>query len=182
MENMDFSNLNNENNNQAPRNSGAPREWNKKLIWGGVVLGALILTVGGWQYWQYTHSVYYQQMKAIKTLEKFYADDEIGGKTPEETLSLYTDAIKKGDIDSALKYVGGGTAKDEVKKQLLEYKNLGKFQVYTDLLIKAKLSPDKDLNWNPDDALYEVLDENGRRILAMYIYKTKTGIWKIREI
>ena len=174
---METINFGEEQNNSAPK---APR--NKKLIWGGVILAVLILAVIGWQYWQYVNSPYYQQMKAVKALEKLYTDDTIGGKTPEETLVLYTDAIRRDDIESALKYVGAGTAKDEARNQIMEYKNLGKFQVYVDLLVKAKLSPDKDLNWNPDDVLYEVLDENGRRVLAMYIYKTKIGIWKIREI
>jgi len=53
-----------ENNQAAPK---APR--NKKLIWAGVILAALILAVIGWQYWQYIHSPYYQQMKAVKMIE-----------------------------------------------------------------------------------------------------------------
>ena len=65
---MNFGDLNNENNinnNSAPE---APNNRNKKLIWAGVILAVLILSVIGWQYWQYIHSPYYQQMKAVKAL------------------------------------------------------------------------------------------------------------------
>ena len=154
----------------------------KGLIWAGVGLEVLIAVVGGWQYWRYINSPYYKQMQAVKEFEKFYEDDNIGGKTPEETLALYIEAIKRGDIDSAIKYVGAGAAKEDIKSQLLEYKSLGKFQNYVDLLIKVKRSSDESLNWNPDDVLFEVLDARGKRVLAMYIYKAKNSVWKIREI
>ena len=63
----------NQNENSAPKApNGEPKQnWrkNKKLIWAGIILAVLILAVLGWQYWQYTHSVYYQQMKAVKMIE-----------------------------------------------------------------------------------------------------------------
>ncbi|MDP3004386.1 MAG: hypothetical protein Q8N43_02690, partial [Candidatus Azambacteria bacterium] len=52
METMDFSNLDNK-NNPAPK---TPNNRKKKLIWAGVILAALILSVIGWQYWQYAYS------------------------------------------------------------------------------------------------------------------------------
>jgi len=61
METMNFGDTNQEAAPKAPRN--------KKLIWVGVILAALILAVIGWQYWQYIHSPYYQQMKAVKMIE-----------------------------------------------------------------------------------------------------------------
>ena len=101
METMKFGDLNNENNNQAAPK--APR--NKKLIWAGIILAALILAVIGWQYWQYMQSPYYQQMRAVKMIEAQQKEsDKWGGKTPEETVRLFTEAIKKGDFELASKY------------------------------------------------------------------------------
>lgn len=78
METVNFEDSNSENSNQAAPK--APR--NKKLIWAGIIMAVLILSVGAWQYWQYTHSVYYQQMKAVKTLEEIAKEsDKYGGKT-----------------------------------------------------------------------------------------------------
>ncbi|MFH1048280.1 MAG: hypothetical protein V1732_01300, partial [Patescibacteria group bacterium] len=109
METINFSEENNINNNSAPkapdnepRQSGARK---KKLIWAGIILAVLILAVIGWQYWQYTQSVYYKQMKAVKMIEKDLKEqDKWGGKTPEETVRMFTEAVKKGDFELASKY------------------------------------------------------------------------------
>lgn len=39
-----------------------------------------------------------------EALKKLYEEDTYGGKTPEETLALFIDALKKGDTDLAAKY------------------------------------------------------------------------------
>ena len=63
METMNFD----ENNNAAPKAPIGDRK--KKLIWAGAILAALILSVIAWQYWQYTQTPYYQQMRAVKEKE-----------------------------------------------------------------------------------------------------------------
>lgn len=50
---METINFGQEENNSAPK---APNDRKKKLIWAGVILAALILSVIGWQYWQYAYS------------------------------------------------------------------------------------------------------------------------------
>src|SRR3989344_2028803 len=40
-----------------------------------------------------------------EALKKLYEEDTYGGKTPEETLALFIDALKKGNTDLAAKYV-----------------------------------------------------------------------------
>ena len=50
----------------------------------------------------------YKWQKAVDNYEeamrKPYKEDIYGGKTPEETWSMFLDALKKGDIDLASKY------------------------------------------------------------------------------
>src|SRR3989338_8569968 len=74
------------------------------------LLPVLILIVLGFgalfgaRYLQYRNSPEYQTLQDLKKLEKAYAEDTYGGDTPEETLRLFIDALKKGDTDLATKY------------------------------------------------------------------------------
>ncbi|MEK7560005.1 MAG: hypothetical protein AAB522_01760, partial [Patescibacteria group bacterium] len=54
----------------------------------------------------------------LKDLKKAYENDTYGGKTPEETLQLFIDALKKGDIELASKYFV--IEKQEDRKESLE--------------------------------------------------------------
>src|SRR3989344_4434656 len=45
-----------------------------------------------------------QAREYMEALEKAYREDQYGGNTPEETLQLFIDALKKGDTDLAAKY------------------------------------------------------------------------------
>lgn len=202
MENMDFSNLNNENNNQAPRNGGARNNSDaqgdrnsdpkrrRKLIWAGIILAALILAVIGWQYWQYTHSMYYRQMQAVKYLEKMAKEsDKWGGKTPEETVRLFTEAVKKGDFDLASKYgpseeslklIEDPTIRDQksIKKQLEKMKSDGRIEQLIKDLESAKLEENPGFNGNNYNL---VIYESGKKYWLLSLGKSDGGTWKIDE-
>lgn len=170
MEVMNFENLNSENNNQAPRDSGAR---NRKLIWAGIILAALILAVIGWQYWQYTQSVYYQQMKAVKEIEKMAREsDKWGGKTPEETVRLFTEAVKKGDFELASKY--GNT--ELIKPKLEQIKNNDKLNT----LIRGLETGEIKMFSGENDANLEI-KENGQKFRILSLSKSEGGTWKIDE-
>ena len=67
----------------------------------------VVLAVGiiyGIGYWKYQNNPEYRAEQKLKELEEKYAKDPYGGETPEETLRLFIDALKKGDTDSAAKY------------------------------------------------------------------------------
>ena len=144
----------------------------KKLIWAGAVLVVLILAVLGWQYWQYTHSMYYQQMKYVKELEKIAKEsDKWGGKTPEETVRLFTEAVKKSDFDLASKY----GRPEEIKTDLERIKNDGNI----DLLIKdleAGVVEEGELGSRYADLMVE---ESGKKYTVLSMYKSDGGTWKI---
>ncbi len=163
---------NNINNNQAAPK--APR--NKKLIWAGIILAALILSVIGWQYWQYTQSPYYQQMRGIKYLEKMAKEsDKWGGKTPEETVRLFTEAIKKGDFDLAGKYGNP----EEIKLDLEKIKNDGNINLLIKDLETGEL---KNTPGFGPDSMDLVIKENDKvKYVVLSMGKSEGGTWKIDE-
>jgi len=82
-------------------------KFKKILLVVGVVVGAGILLWGAvwaFNYFQYRNSPQYQAQKYLDDMEKKYREDTYGGSTPEETLNLFIDALKKGDTDLASKY------------------------------------------------------------------------------
>lgn len=77
----------------------------KVLIILGIVV-VVILVVFGWLtqgfWWRK-----YQQDKILReftALENAYKNDSYGGSTPEEALTLFIDALKKGDAELASNY------------------------------------------------------------------------------
>jgi len=95
-----------------------------------IILGVIIiiiLTIFGWLtrdfWWQK-----YQQNKVLReftALENAYKDDTYGGATPEETLALFIDALKKGDAELASKYFVP-EKREEYKKAMINWTRLGK--------------------------------------------------------
>lgn len=84
---------------------------NIKYIIGFILL--LAIGYGALQWvrdYQYKHSAEYAASRYYDELQQRYQNDTYGGSTPEETLSLFIDALKKGDVELASKYF-------EVKKQ-----------------------------------------------------------------
>lgn len=167
---METVNFEGQNISEAPK---APR--NRKLIWGGIILAVLILSVISWQYWQYTHSMYYQQMKAVKMIEAQQKEsDKWGGKTPEETVRLFTEAVKKGDFELASKY---GNA-ELIKPKLEQLKNDDKLSVLIKGLENGKLEENPGFGGNSFDL--RIVD-GGKKYWIMGLYKSDGGTWKITE-
>ncbi|OGD25293.1 hypothetical protein A2819_00210 [Candidatus Azambacteria bacterium RIFCSPHIGHO2_01_FULL_40_24] len=156
-----------ENNQAAPK---APR--NRKLIWAGIIVAALILAVIGWQYWQYMQSPYYQQMRAVKMIEAQQKEsDKWGGKTPEETVRLFTEAIKKGDFELASKY-----GREEIKSELEKMKTAGQMN-----LLMRELETGKIVMFdNRYDADLRT-DIDGVKVRVLSMHKSDGGTWKIDE-
>ena len=167
METMNFGDTNQEAAPKAPRN--------KKLIWVGVILAALILAVIGWQYWQYTQSPYYQQMKAVKMIEAQQKEsDKWGGKTPEETVRLFTEAVKKGDFELASKYGN----RDQIMPVLEKMKAEGRMEAFINDLDMAELKEIPGFDGNNFDL---VIYEDNKEYWIMGLYKSDGGTWKIVE-
>lgn len=76
---------------------------------GVVVIAFLILYLGYVVGWEAKH--YLDNWKMLRKVETFnnaiiqmFKNDTYGGKTPEETYNLFVDALKKQDVDLAVKY------------------------------------------------------------------------------
>ncbi len=148
----------------------------KKLIWAGAILAALILFVIGWQYWQYTQTPYYKQMQAVKTLENMAREsDKWGGKTPEETVALFTDAVKKGDFDLASKY---GNPDNDIKSELEKMKNEGKIEQLIRDFENGKIETTQGFSGYAADF---IVRENNQKIHIFGLFKSEGGTWKIVE-
>lgn len=169
---METMNFGQEEKSAAPK---APKNKNKKLIWAGVILAILVAAVGAWQYWQYTHSVYYQQMQGIKYLEKMAKEsDKWGGKTPQETVALFTDAVKKGDFELASKYGN----REQIMPVLEKMKTDGKTNQLIKWLETGELREIQGFGGNDFNL---IVKENGQEIWILSMGKSKGGTWKIDE-
>jgi len=171
METVNFGEENN-NNDSAPK---APNNRKKKLIWAGIILAALILSVIGWQYWRYIHSTYYQQMQGVKYLERMAKEsDKWGGKTPEETVALFRGAVEKGDFDLASKY-----GKQSIKSDLEKIKAEGNIGALLKDLEIGKM--ENKIGFGADYRDF-VIKENGEiKYIILTIRKSDGGAWKIVE-
>ncbi len=89
----------------------------KSTYWkfAAVFLATIVLVGSGFFVWKRYFSLearrqkeiqrnYELATKTINTYEEAMRQDTYGGKTPQETLNMFVDALKKGDIELASKY------------------------------------------------------------------------------
>lgn len=75
--------------------------------------------------------------KAMEEYLKPYKEDFTGGNTPEETIDLFIEALKKGDYELASRYFVV-ERQEEWRKNLIDIKNDNKSQELIDELESAK--------------------------------------------
>lgn len=98
--------------------------------------------------------------------------DTYGGKTPQETLQMYIDAVEKGDYELASKYfVLSG---QETEMQNLS--NIAKENITT-LVSLLKQSLETSGSYSEDGSSYAI-----RRPILVRFVLYPNGIWKILEI
>jgi len=114
--------------------------------------------------------------KYFKDLKRAYDEDTYGGKTPEETLALFIDALKKGDIDLAVKYVLI-EKQDDMKNDLNDAKNSNRVEKVIQNLASLRLSKLEENN-----ATFTVIDSNNIVKYQAYLVKAPNSIWKILDL
>jgi len=154
----------------------------KFIIWFVILLFGVItivnLSLFGWyKLTQYLNTKKVQQLaeELQKQQEEQYQkvmSDTYGGKTPQETLKMYIDAVEKGDYELASKYFIEGKREKE-KQSLLNSKREDIENILN--LLKQSLKSDGSFS----------ADKNGftiRKPILVDFVRYPNGIWKIIEI
>lgn len=138
-----------------------------------------------------------EQVEIYEKAEKAYVEamtaDTYGGKTPQETLDMFVDALKKGDVELASKYflLDTDSSKENSENYLTRnkyllalresYKN-NQLSKIIDVLSRAILNPDQP-SWDKNLSWYMALDNNGSLEADIALRFNKySGIWKIESL
>ena len=156
------------------------------------LLGFLVLAIlaGGAAWWKkeraFDPSVDPSSFETAEELESFwknlsalYEKDTYGGETPEQTLQLFIDALKKGDTDLAAKYFV-----PEKQKKESEDLGIGKDKGNLTKLIEI-LEKEKRGSYIQDNNHYEfnTFDQNGVAEFSFsLVFNPSTKIWKIESL
>lgn len=160
-----------------------PEEGRRSRLWrffGGLVAIVVLVFAGLWgmgQYERYLHTQNVQKLAdALAQDEKAtYAQmmaDTYGGKTPQETLSMYIAAVEKGDYELASKYF----VLDKQADELASWKGTKPEDVTNAVvLFKQGLNSEGVYSWDKKSFSIE-------KPIVFDFTLYPNGIWKIIEI
>ena len=115
--------------------------------------------------------------KEAERIKKEYESDPYGGNTPEETLSLFIDALQKGDTELAAKYfIIDKQDQWRADLALMKEKNLLGEMVRD--LQSAKRGKDISSTYT----LFSLGNENNESIGMVSIVKAQNHKWKIQDL
>jgi len=152
----------------------------KTFLWifSGVVIFCLALELG-WDLrtaWEPQRGLR-AWVKFGQEVEKLYRQDKDGGKTPEETMALFLDALRSGDTDQASKYFILDK-QDQWREDLVKIKADGYLDEMVEDVGGATLAEK-----NEAEATYYMksFDESGKELSTPIIlnFNQKSGVWKI---
>jgi len=155
----------------------------KSAFW-RFVGGALALTIAAVGvlylvgYIRYRRSPEYRVEQGLKELERQYREDKYGGDTPEETLRLFIDALKKGDVELASRYFVVEKQEDKLA-DLKVGKEKGNLENTIQVLRKA------DYPVKYSDGSYEisVVEKDGSIKFGVHFVLNKiSNRWKIESL
>ena len=146
-----------------------------------MVLVLVLLVAGGAVYYFWPQAVVDPGMLLIQNYEKQMRADTYGGKTPEETLKLFIEALKKEDVELASKYFilddNGSREKWVVRLNELKEKKL-LLTMAEDIEKDAK--PAKPVY--EGDAGFELFNNDGTVGVLIDMELNKySGVWKIEN-
>lgn len=118
-----------------------------------------------------------KQEKIIKEMQQPYLEDTYGGKTPEETLELFIQALKEGNIDLASKYF--------ILEKQEEWRDLlNKIQTNNHLENMVNdLEKEKEEKYINDNKIQFIIrTESGQLGAQINFVKYPANIWKVTGI
>ena len=145
-------------------------------------LSMIFLVVGGYTTWRWYEVRAREKMASEFTSRLGRAEEEIraaeladtyGGATPQETLRLYIDAIRKRDYELAIKYFVGGDRETEF--DTLDRATKEDLARYLVLLNDLETVPG---TYAPDKKLYSIpMSGNVSADFVLY----PNGVWKLKR-
>ena len=152
-----------------------------------VFVGMTVVVAGlaGFLVWQWYGG--YSEYRAYKNLEKKYVqamtEDTYGGKTPQETLDLFVEALKKEDVELASKYfiLDDNLSREKWVKALQLLKDRGALDdMARDV---EKVSPNPEDSVDEKDFKFILLDNNGLASITINLrFNTYSKVWKIESL
>lgn len=123
--------------------------------------------------------------EAIAQQEKFeqaMRNDTYGGKTPQETLNLFIEALQKSDVELAYQYFilkENGERDPKWMEGLIKTRDAGRLQEVADSLSKAKSSG------SSIEGYYGFVIEDSQKEVIANIelrFNQYSGVWKIESL
>ncbi|MFA5098969.1 MAG: hypothetical protein WC461_01990 [Candidatus Paceibacterota bacterium] len=157
-------------------------------------LGIIILFAGGYFIWDRYLSPearldrereqgVQKYLDLVKNYEDAMKNDTYGGKTPEETLKMFIDALKNDDVELASKYFvldENGKVNPKWIKGLQDTKDAGRFQGLATLLSGA--IADEDNSTSAEDFKFKAYENNVLKAYVNMQFNKYSGIWKIESM
>lgn len=116
------------------------------------------------------------------SLEEPYKKDIYGGKTPEETWAMFLEALKKGDIELAIKYYAVGSFETTPRDELYVKKQNGQLREWIKELETLEKDEQQFLFEDKKYYFYNYFNEKYKQTLSspvVFYFNPYTKIWKI---
>jgi len=187
-----------ENHSSSPKSGPpSPRLWrvNKKHFFKfGIIFAViLILVAGGFYAWdnyfspsarsaRQAEANYQKYLDWQKNYEAAMTADTYGGKTPEETLAMFVDALKNGDTDLASRYflINEKTPQSAWKSGLDEKKTEGKLSEIIKVVESSQFN--EASSWK-ETAWFVQKNKSGETEHSIILNLNKySNVWKIENM
>ena len=184
----------------SPESQTQQNQKPKRRYWKFVLgfLGIIVIVGGGFFVWERylspqaklnreTQKNYEKYLAWEENYKKAMTEDVYGGKTPEETLKMFIEALKKEDIELASRYFALETntqnpdylTRNKIINTLQEKKQKGKLQYIIDSLSRAV--PDSTKSIYEGDYGF-IVYEKGEIISEINMeFNKESGVWKIQS-
>jgi len=170
-----------------------------RRVWWKYAVGVSLIVffiVGGYVVWyqyfsseaKYSREVEKSALELPAKLEaykKAREADTYGGKTPEETLQMFIEALENRDLELASKYFA--IDNDSVERDSEHLENLkkaekeGRVPLIINAVSKAKY--DQELKGASDNSVWFVVLEEGEPIADINLeFNQYSGVWKIESL
>jgi hypothetical protein len=129
----------------------------KKFFILGLAFLIGLISGGFFRLWIFSHTQVYLFEKNF--IEKHIAQTKLGGKTPEETWTMFVSELEKGNIDNAIQFI----ISNEQKNYKFYFEKLKKDGKFEELLKRIKnkkiIQLPKKIGMEEDEVLYTYLTE-----------------------